>query len=567
MSGWKFWKRDTPTRADAAQPGLPGHNPLNTADTAIARFDAWQNEVTGLGTARDKSSYMTFDGCGDDLTPQECERLWTFEPLASKGVEKLPDEALRKGFEVQVADDTELADDVEEYCREAGAEEVFRHALKTERGMGGCAIFSAVDDGRAQHEPLDESRIIRVGSPTVLDCSELQVWKYQTDIMRPGFRKPEVYRLAPRGVAGPAGNGALVHASRLIVFPGIETTSFMSRSRAGAPGWGFSILSRIGAILASFNLSWRSAANLLNDAAQAILKTGAIKHVKGANGRAEVRSHLQELDMQRSGTRMMVLSPEDSYERVETPMSGIPDIVQVLMTLVSSALDTPVSVLFGDAPAGLNATGQADRKTFQDAGEKVRREKLKCRLERWIKWNFMAKTGLTGGKVPEHWGVIFPAFEQLSDVEEAQRRKTVAETDRIYFDIGLSTEEILNSRFGENGWSAETVVDQAARAALDLGPKEPEPVVPPDGAPPEGGGSPSGDGGAEDDAEEPEGTEPREDRVEKRGEEWALVSKGEEVSRHKTKGEANRARAARFAVTLEGGDQGGYVKGDKSKRK
>ncbi|KKM23144.1 hypothetical protein LCGC14_1618110, partial [marine sediment metagenome] len=49
---------------------------------------------------------------------------------------------------------------------------------------------------------------------------------------------------------------------------------------------------------------------------------------------------------------------------------------------------------------------------------------------------------------------------QLTEEEEAKRRKSVAESDAIYINSGvLDPTEVANSRFGGEVYSAETVLD------------------------------------------------------------------------------------------------------------
>jgi len=56
--------------------------------------------------------------------------------------------------------------------------------------------------------------------------------------------------------------------------------------------------------------------------------------------------------------------------------------------------------------------------------------------------------------------VTFPPLWSMSDKEQAELRKTVADTDVAYINAGvLLPEEVALSRFGSGTWSAETTVD------------------------------------------------------------------------------------------------------------
>ena len=70
--------------------------------------------------------------------------------------------------------------------------------------------------------------------------------------------------------------------------------------------------------------------------------------------------------------------------------------------------------------------------------------------------------------------VTFPPLWSMSDKEQAELRKTVADTDVAYINAGvLLPEEVALSRFAKGAWSAETEVD------LDV----PRDAVPPPAVP------------------------------------------------------------------------------------
>ncbi len=73
----------------------------------------------------------------------------------------------------------------------------------------------------------------------------------------------------------------------------------------------------------------------------------------------------------------------------------------------------------------------------------------------------------------------------MTQKETAELRKTQADTDAIYIDTGVvSEDEIAYSRFGGGEYSPETVLDLEKRNEDKLAEKdEPDPVPPPMPAP------------------------------------------------------------------------------------
>lgn len=477
----RFWERPSP------QP-VPVTPPVGTA----TRADGWENQLTGLGAVgRDKSLSAVF--VGQELTPDEAEQLWQYDDLAAKVVEKIPAEAFREGFELVLPDDKQLAEDVCDYAEELGAEEKFQHAMCVERALGGAAIFPVINDGSNDLAlPLNEERISEIRQLILFDPRELTAQKYYDDFSSSKFGYPEFYWLQP-DVPGSAMSQVLIHESRLIVFPGIHVTR-RADSRRLYRGWGLSPLTRCHRILRQFNVSWDAAGALLQDFSQAVIKVDGLAEMLAAKGEDAIRKRLMSLELQRSIIRAMLLDSKESFERTPTPMTGLPELLDRFATRFAAAADVPVSILFGDQPSGLNATGEADRKGFRDTVRAMQRKHLQSRLDRFFRLILLSKAGPTGGREPKNWTVTFRPLEQMSEIETADLRNKQADTDSKYVTACvLSPEEVAISRFGGDKYSLETIIDVRGRGepkAPDNTPPEPMPApsTPQDPAP---GGAPA----------------------------------------------------------------------------
>ena len=139
----------------------------------------------------------------------------------------------------------------------------------------------------------------------------------------------------------------------------------------------------------------------------------------------------------------------------------------------------PVAVLLGRSPAGLNATGDADTRGWDDVVDGERRTVLLPALERVVRLLLLSREGPTRGVEPEGWSVVLPPLRTPTPSEDAALRKAVADTDVAYVQAGvLAPEEVARSRFRPEGWSAETSVDLEARDAppADATLEEPAPT-------------------------------------------------------------------------------------------
>jgi hypothetical protein len=118
----------------------------------------------------------------------------------------------------------------------------------------------------------------------------------------------------------------------------------------------------------------------------------------------------------------------------------------------------------GQAPAGLNATGESDIRWFYDTVRSKQSTALRPILNRLVKLLMIAD----GGKEPNDWSVSFRPLWQLSPLELADLRLKQSQTDKNYVEMDvLIPEEVRVSRFGGNEYSAETRLDDDARNEYD----------------------------------------------------------------------------------------------------
>jgi hypothetical protein len=74
------------------------------------------------------------------------------------------------------------------------------------------------------------------------------------------------------------------------------------------------------------------------------------------------------------------------------------------------------------------------------------------------------KEGPSGGKSSQKIAIEFNPLWTLTPKEEDERRLSVAQADKIYYDMGAITpEEIALQRFGERGWQPGYRIDRELR--------------------------------------------------------------------------------------------------------
>lgn len=442
--------------------------------------DAWSNVITRLGTAYDKRTLHSF--ASKVMTYEECEQLWRGSDLGARIIERPVDEMIRQGWDISVPNDKATQDAIAAQLEDLQVAERLREALYYARAYGGGAVLVGADDGALDlSKPLGRVRAIRY--LTALTPREIVAADYYTDPREGRYGQPQTYQLVGDVVTG--STAIRVHESRLLVFPGNVTSRVMVRQNQG---WGDSIFVRVADVLRDFDVVWDSAAVLMNDFSQAVFKIKGLAEIIGSDAEDSLVTRMRLIDMMRSTVRAVLIDADESFSREQTPMAGLPEVLEKFMFRLAAASEMPVSMLFGQAPAGLNATGDADIRFYYDHLKNRQDRTLRPPLERLIRMVMQAD----GGTEPEMWGVTFRPLWQLTDPEQANMHIAQANADQVYLNGGvLSPKEIRESRFG-NGYSVQTVLipgeEPEAKPTAPTGPPPATPTPPngesPDGTPP-----------------------------------------------------------------------------------
>lgn len=342
----------------------------------------------------------------------------------------------------------------------------FTEALQWARLFGGAAIWVGANDGGAPDKPLKLEKVKSVDWLTVYDRHELRIFSYVEDPLAPDFGMPELYEIITAPGKSALSYGKKIHASRILHFDGSPTTRY--RRRAVNNGWGDSIFVKLLRIVRDYDGVWDSASVLMQDFAQAVYKMKGLAEAMAANGEKAVMDRLELLDVSRSVLRAMVIDADnEEFERKQTPLTGMPELMDRWLHRVSAAAEVPITLLFGMSPGGLNATGESDTRFWYDHIKAKQEAELRDPLEKLLTILLNAKEGPTGGKEPEGWSFYFCPLWQMTDKEKADVRKTVADTDAIYYDRQiLSADEIAFNRWATGEYSIETKLDLEARAAM-----------------------------------------------------------------------------------------------------
>lgn len=397
------------------------------------RSDSWENPITGLGTARDKATRARVKQV-IPIPDIDLENLFDGDDLARRIVTALPEAALRQGVILTnptITDPTKLAEAQKRLNAELirfGARDAIGMADTWGRLYGRGAILLGIEGAGMPEQPVTPGRgklkwILvldkRDFSPMDVDTTTNAV---QTWVINSG-----------------SGNGiSKVHTTRLILFGGAMTNA---RARLRMQYSDFSVLQTCIDQIRDLATVWGSSVSLVSDASQAVYKIKGFFDMLTQGNVDALMLRFGLIDAARSSVKAILLDAEDEdFERKPTQLTGVPELNEVGFKRLAASARMPVTVLMGMSPAGLNATGDNDIRSWYSEVD-THRVEIEPQVNTLINLIAVA-AGLSPG-----WEVEWPSQWSMTPNEEAEFRKLVVETDSIQIADGiLIAEEVAAHR-------------------------------------------------------------------------------------------------------------------------
>jgi phage-related protein (TIGR01555 family) len=436
---------------------------------AKARLDGWLNVTLGLGGSRDVRSETQFRPT-TAMSPQMAMGLFMGNDLARLICSFKPGLALKNKWEVCIEDDDPREQAIHMRIEELRVTPLVLEAAIWGLCTGGGILLLGIDDGRQPWEPVETDLegnpqgIRRINFIKAFDRRAIsRVSEFNQDPTDPRFGEPSLYSFNHR--MGAQYESIQVHASRVIVFPGVLTGDFEKLANAY---WDYSILDAVYDVLREFGLAWADATRLLHDASQGVYAVKDLMAIlESENGEVQFQKRMRTINYARNNASALVIDADgERFEKVATTFAGVPDMLDRLFNRLAAAARIPVTMLAGQAPAGLNATGKSDLEIAYGDASIYQRDVIRPRLRHLVR--LLLAEG--GQQEPQMWRLEFAPIDPQQGEKDAALRKTVAETDQIYLNSGvLTSSNVALDRFGPDGWSMETSIDTALYEQLEQG--------------------------------------------------------------------------------------------------
>ena len=427
------------------------------------RIDGLQNVFTGMGTARDKTTRTSVKAI-EFMNKEDLEGLYVHW-LMRRIVDLVADESTREGFEILFGGEgvnAQTLSGVEQAIEDLEILHHFNEAAKTSRLYGGSAIILYIDDGRKADQPVDINNIRSVEGMECLDRDQIAPVISEESIY--DYSKSNYYQIISGDLIQQP-NLTYIHKDRILRFDGIWLPY---RVRQKNYGWGMSVLQSVYESFKHYYSGTSSIATLLTEFDIFVHKVRGLAAMLAAGKESQVKDRLQLNDMSKSIYRGYAIDAEkEELAFVSRQFGGVSEILEKLRLDIIAASGIPHTLLFGQSPSGLGATGRSEERDFAKICHHYQESHFRKPLMKLMKYIMMSRTGPIEGDMPDNWRISFKPLFEMNERELADVRARVAAVDARYIQVGVLTpQEVADSRFGKSEYSIETTIDPSIKREM-----------------------------------------------------------------------------------------------------
>lgn len=388
--------------------------------------DSLTNLVSRMGTERDKaasSSYVL-----TRLTDDQLHAAYASAWLPRKIVDIPAFDSVRAWRDWQA--EADQIEKIEAEEKRLGLKsKVYRARIKA-RLWGGAALMLGTGDSNLA-EPLDPATVKANGLRylTVLSRRQLAGGREpELDTESQWYGLPKTYALKSRD-----GGQVEIHPSRLVLFNGNEQPDDDLPTMNA--GWGESVLQSVLDACLQADGTARNIASLVFEAKIDIIRVPnfmASLADEGYKTKLLERYTLAATAKGINGTLM--LDKEEEYETKAANFANLPEVLDRFLQIVSGAADIPATRLLGQAPAGMNATGESDLRNYYDRLSAMQELEMEPAMGTLDECLIRSALGDRDEDIHFTWAPLWG----MSEKEKAEVFKTKAEGARAIAGTGTS---------------------------------------------------------------------------------------------------------------------------------
>jgi hypothetical protein len=357
--------------------------------------------------------------------------------IVGAAVDVVADDMTRAGIQMNSETPPDQIEQIGKAIRDLYLWQSLNETIKWSRLYGGALMVLAID-GQDMSTPLITER---VPTGALRGFIVLDRWMVQPSYsllvkeFGPEYGMPVFYDVVQSAPFMPKQR---IHYTRCLRMDGV-TLPF--RQRLAENGWGMSVMERIYDRLLAFDSGTMGVSQLLYRAYLRTYKVHEYRKLIGAGGELEQRFHrtMELMRYLQTNEGLTVIDKEDEFETHQYTFAGIPDTLQMLGQQIAGALGIPMTRLFGQSPAGMNATGDSDWRIY----ESMIRASQEARLRRPLTKIFhVIWQSVLGSKPPDTWDFSFRSIDEPDEAAKAEIAQRDADTIKLLHEAGVISTKI-----------------------------------------------------------------------------------------------------------------------------
>ena len=422
--------------APLTRPGPTGPKPrIRIQDGKAYTVDSFENFLTRTGVGTNNIASAGTYGF-NPISRNRLKLEWAYRGSWVVGtiVDCVAEDMTRDGVEVLCDASPDEIGEVDTFMDEL---QIWTEMCETEKWsrLYGGAIGLIMIDGQNVETPLKLDTISKDQFRGVLPLDRWALFPSLTDLvteMGPDIGNPKYYEVRPdMGTGLPY---MKIHYSRVIRLEGVRLPYWQ---RISENYWGQSVIERLWDRLIAFDSATEGTAQLVYKAHLRTYKVAGLRKIIGMGGPA-LDGLLKQINMIRqfqSNEGLTLMDAEDEFEIHPYTFTGLDLVLLQFGQQLSGASQIPLVRLFGQSPAGLNATGESDLRMYYDGVKRQQNSRMLRGTRTVYEAGWRSKHG---SELPDDFKVQFKPLWQMDDEQRAQVAQNTTSAILEPYDKGVT---------------------------------------------------------------------------------------------------------------------------------
>ena len=347
------------------------------------------------------------------------------------------EDALRKPWEIENVNE-EMVASLQSKEVELKFLESLKRAMMLERLLGGCLQFFGLDETEddVSKKYMPVAGMSKLRFINCIPLSRISRVNWDTDPLSYGYMRPNEFIV----------NGHNLHVSRCIVWDGeplFDPYDFaLTQFRVNLAGFGPSKLAPIWDDIVKAVGTRQAAYQLIQTNNAIIVAVSELQDLMATNPGKKNLQTLKEIANNLSVYRAAIIN-KDKVDVTQQAASfgSVPELLMSFLQVLSAASDIPATRFLGQAPGGLNATGESDLENYYNVIDALQRQRIEPAIRYFYDVIGYQKWPDTWGMVRRKMEIKFTPLWNLSELEEAQKNQIEIANVFQAWEAGLMPDE------------------------------------------------------------------------------------------------------------------------------